>query len=451
MKKILSVLLIVVLAAGLLVACGGSQAPSQTQSPGATNAPETKSPDQGSSEKVTLTIAIWGDENRKKTFEELFTGFEQKYNCDVVVNLVAYQDYATKLATQLTAGNAPDVVWLADGMERQFLESGNLVDISSYVKNDPDYNYADFYETAMSAITDGDKVFGIPFSFGPRVVYVNKTLFEKAGVKLPSEYLAEGKWTYETMYELARKLTDKSKGQYGLKLWDTSSATNYVYAFYDLVLAYGADYFNKDTTDFTLNTPEGIKAVQAVYDVIYKDQSHLKPGDATEFTAGTIAMARSTFSYAKTIKGQNVDFEWEVVPVPTGPDADAPVITGFAYYSVTTNSKNPQLAAELVKYMTTIDMMKTMVNTFVAPRASLLNSDEFLQQEGGKPTKEEILRSFVAPIEERGLRPYPAHKNFTKIQDQITMDFDNYFAGVYSSAEEMVKAMEQAVRALLNQ
>ena len=79
MKKILSVLLIVVLAAGLLVACGGSQAPSQTQSPGATNAPETKSPDQGSSEKVTLTIAIWGDENRKKTFEELFIGFEQKY------------------------------------------------------------------------------------------------------------------------------------------------------------------------------------------------------------------------------------------------------------------------------------------------------------------------------------------------------------------------------------
>jgi hypothetical protein len=36
--------------------------------------------------------------------------------------------------------------------------------------------------------------------------------------------------------------------------------------------------------------------------------------------------------------------------------------------------------------MTTTDMMKTMVNTFVAPRASLLNSEEFLQQEGGKPT-----------------------------------------------------------------
>jgi multiple sugar transport system substrate-binding protein len=261
----------------------------------------------------------------------------------------------------------------------------------------------------------------------------------------------EGNWTYEVMYELARQMTDKSKGHYGLKLWDTSSATNYVYAFYDLVLSYGADYFDMYTTEFTLNTPEGIAAVQAVYDVIYKDQSHLKPGDATEFTAGTIAMARSTFSYAKTITGQNVDFEWYMVPVPQGPDADAPVITGFAYYCVTTNSKNPELAAELVKYMTTTDMMKAMVNTFVAPRASLLNSEEFLQQKDGKPTKEEILISFVNPIEERGLRPYPAHKNFTKIQDQITIEFENYFAGVYSTAEETVKAMEQAVNALLNQ
>jgi len=446
MKRILSVLLIIVMAAGLLSACGGSQAPSQTQSPSA-----GESPKPGYSEKPTITIAIWGDENRKKTFEELFVEFEEKNNCDVVVNLVAYQDYATKLAMQLQAGNAPDVVWLADGMEKQFLESGNLVDISSYVKSDAEFNYADFYETAMAAITDGDKVYGIPFSFGPRVVYVNKTMFDKAGVKQPSEYVKEGNWTYDVMYDLARQITDISKGQYGLKMWDTSSATNYVYAFYDLVLAYGADYFNQDTTDFTLNTPEGIKAVQAVYDVIYKDQSHLKPGDATEFTAGTIAMARSTFSYAKTIKGQNVDFEWYMVPVPTGPDADAPVITGFAYYSVTTNSKNPELAAQLVKYMTSINMMKKMVNTFVAPRASLLNSDEFLQQEGGKPTKDEILVSFVKPIEERGLRPYPAHKNFTKIQDQITIEFDNYFAGVYKSAEETVKAMEQAVRALLNQ
>jgi|CZCB01.1.fsa_nt_gi multiple sugar transport system substrate-binding protein len=446
MKRILSVLLIIVMAVSLLSACGGTQAPAQPEGPGASVAPQT-----GSSGKPTITIAIWGDENRKKTFEELFAAFEEANNCDVVVNLVAYQDYATKLATQLAAGNAPDVVWLADGMEAQFLQSGNLVDISSYVKNDSDYNYPDLYESAMAAITDGDAVYGIPFSFGPRVIYVNKTLFDKAGVKSPSEYVAEGKWTYEAMYDLARQMTDISRGQYGLKLWDTSSATNYVYAFYDLVLAYGADYFNQDTTDFTLNTPEGIAAVQAVYDVIYKDQSHLKPGDATEFTAGTIAMARSTFSYAKTIKGSNVDFEWEVVPVPKGPAANAPVVTGFAYYCVTTNSKNPQLAAELVKYMTTTDMMKTMVNTFVAPRASLLNSEEFLQQEGGKPTKDEILSSFVHVIEERGLRSYPAHKNFSKIQDQITMDFDNYFAGVYSSAEETVKAMEQAVRALLNQ
>ena len=50
-----------------------------------------------------------------------------------------------------------------------------------------------------------------------------------------------------------------------------------------------------------------------------------------------------------------------------------------------------------------------------------------------------------------GLKILSCTQELLKIQDQITMDFDNYFAGVYSSAEETVKAMEQAVRALLNQ
>ena len=323
MKRILSVLLIIVMAASLLSACGGTQAPTQPEGPGASVAPQT-----GSSGKPTISIAIWGDENRKKTFEELFVAFEEANNCDVVVNLVAYQDYATKLATQLAAGNAPDVVCLADGMEAQFCRAATwwtyplmsrvmLTTIIRTYTSQPWQHYRRRCRLRYSIL------------LGPRVIYVNKTLFDKAGVKSPSEYVAEGNWTYETMYDLARQMTDISKGQYGLKLWDTSSATNYVYAFYDLVLAYGADYFNQDTTDFTLNTPEGIAAVQAVYDAIYKDQSHLKPGDATEFTAGTIAMARSTFSYAKTIKGSNVDFEWEVVPVPKGPAANAPVVTGL--------------------------------------------------------------------------------------------------------------------------
>jgi len=418
MKKLVSLLVISLLLFSLCVACTPAEAPEAKEE--ATK----ESAESKSAEPVELTIAIWGNEDRQATFEELFTAFEEQNNCSVTVNLVAYADYATKLATQLAAGNAPDVVWLADGMEAQFMQSGNLLDIASYVVDDADYAFED-------------------------LIYCNNTLFKEAGVKTPAEYVAEGNWTYETMYDLASQMTDLDNGKYGLKLWDTSSVSNYVYAFYDLILAYGADYFNTDTSKFTLNTPEGIAAIQAIHDLIYKDESHLKPGDATEFTAGTIAMARSTFSYAKTIKGADLDFEWEMVSEPKGPDADASVITGFAYYSANADSDNPELAAEMIKFMTNAEMMTSVVGTFVAPRGSVLNSTEFLQQADGIPTEENILEAFVGVIEERGLRSYPAHKNFSLVQDQVTMDFDNWFAGIYKSAEETVAAMETNVNALL--
>ena len=89
---------------------------------------------------------------------------------------------------------------------------------------------------------------------------------------------------------------------------------------------------------------------------------------------------------------------------------NAPVITGFAYYCVTTNSRIPSCRACEVHDHHRHD--EDHGYTFVAPLASLLNSEEF-PWEGGKPTKDEILSSFVHVIEEQG-RSYPAHKNFLR-------------------------------------
>lgn len=396
-----------------------------------------------------IVMAIWGNEDRQAYFQELLAPFEAANNCKVTVNLVAYVDYAAKLAVQLAAGNAPDVVWLGDGMEAQFLQSDNLLDISPYVRDDAEYDLGDFYDSAMAAICDGDAVYGIPFSFGPRMIFYNKTIFEEAGVKTPSEYIEEGNWTYDVLYDLAVATTNKTNGITGMKIWDTASTSNYIFAFYDVILAYGADYFNTNTSEFTLNVPEGVAAVQYLYDLMYKDEAHLKPGDGTEFTAGTIAMCRGTFSYAKTIIGADVDFDWVMVSPPTGPAPDASVITGFAYYAATSDSKHPDLAAKVLKHMTSKETMTALISTFVPPRASQVNSDEFLHQESGRPAEVEIQQAFVDVIEERGLRPYPAHVNFSLVQEQVTQDFEKLFAGSYSSVAQAVAAMSDNVNALL--
>ena len=134
---------------------------------------------------------------------------------------------------------------------------------------------------------------------------------------------------------------------------------------YDIVLANGADYFNAEMTEFTLNTEGGIESMQEFYDALFVDESHIKPGDQTQFETGKIAMARDTFSYAANLRGK-VDFEWDIIGAPSGPAADAKVTSGFAGYHVV-KGENQDLATQLVMYLTSKEMMLELVSTFPSP------------------------------------------------------------------------------------
>ena len=116
--------------------------------------------------------------------------------------------------------------------------------------------------------------------------------------------------TLEEFYKSAKELTDPSKGIYGMKLQGATEPTAYTNSLYDIVLANDADYFNSEMTEFTLDSPGGIKSMQEFYDALFVDESHVKPGDQTQFETGKIALARDTFSYAANLRGGKVDFEW---------------------------------------------------------------------------------------------------------------------------------------------
>jgi ABC-type glycerol-3-phosphate transport system substrate-binding protein len=62
----------------------------------------------------------------------------------------------TKLATELIAGNVPDILALANLPFRQYAEKGLLVDLNEYFDDDPEIDKADYFENIMHAAqTDG--------------------------------------------------------------------------------------------------------------------------------------------------------------------------------------------------------------------------------------------------------------------------------------------------------
>ena len=67
------------------------------------------------------------------------------------------------------------------------------MDLGPAVRVDADYDFDDFFPSTLTLFERGDAVYGIPFAFGPRVIFYNKTLFEEKGLKTPTELYLEGK------------------------------------------------------------------------------------------------------------------------------------------------------------------------------------------------------------------------------------------------------------------
>ncbi|HHU37890.1 MAG TPA: extracellular solute-binding protein, partial [Propionibacterium sp.] len=93
---------------GLALAGCGSQAPQQSAAP----APGGGS---GSGEQVTLRFAWWGNDTRNRMTQEIIEAFEAE-NPDIKVQGEPgeFSGYWDKLATQVAASDAPDVIQMDD-------------------------------------------------------------------------------------------------------------------------------------------------------------------------------------------------------------------------------------------------------------------------------------------------------------------------------------------------
>ena len=452
-KKMMTLFLVFAMLLTMLAGCGGKTEESSnagSAAPAESEAGETAQAD-ASGDKVQLTIAMWGDEARAEAYQKTLAPFCEANNCTVKIELVPIGDFFDKLASQLGAGTAPDVFWLADAKEATFIQGGWCANLKDTLTADASYNFDDFYTDAITSTDYGDGgVYGVPFSFGARAIFYNKTMFENAGLKTPDEYVAEGNWTYETMFDLASKISAADSTKVGLKLWCVGQATNGVQNFADILPAYGANLLNEDSTEFILDSPEGIKVTQMVYDSMYTNGGHAKPGDDVAFVSGNVGMARECYSYMKSMVEGNVDFEWGIVPQPYGSKgAEGKQYTGYAYWCANETSANKDLAVELVKFVTNPENQLAWCSTFMCPRTSVMESAEILNPGEGYPAAEDIKASFVDCVAERGLFSYRGTSDWNLLSNAVEQTYEMIWAGAYS-VEEGVAEMKTAVEPYLN-
>ena len=195
MKRILSLALSLAMVISL-AACGGTSGSSSTA---ASTAPSGTT-EGGDLSGQTVSMVIWGSDDRKSAYEELFADFTAETGINVEITLVELESIITKTSAQIAAGDSYDMVWMSEAMIPQMMNNGLLEDMSS-VRDDADYDYSDLSQS-LQANYEGPngEVYAISFTSSPRVWFYNKDLIAQTGLEDPLTLAQNGEWTYEKLF-----------------------------------------------------------------------------------------------------------------------------------------------------------------------------------------------------------------------------------------------------------
>lgn len=218
-------------------------------------------------------------------------------NVTVNYELVPNAGYGEKITTAIFAGNTPDVVkdlnWNPD-----WAREGLLEPIDAYLT---DFDREDFLPYALAkGLIDGQHYIW-PWNNSNNgmgsTMLLNTSLFEERGVELPA--LPDRSWTIDEFLAAAEQLTfdrdgDGTTDVYALTFAarDTENMLSWLYRF-------GARLMNDEGTEFTLNSPEGVRALQFIVDLIYEHGYAPTGGEALDVygTIDNLHQARAAMGY----------------------------------------------------------------------------------------------------------------------------------------------------------
>jgi ABC-type glycerol-3-phosphate transport system substrate-binding protein len=239
-----------------------------------------------------------------------------------------------------------------------FAERHALLPLDDLVASDK-FDLSVYFKTMVDAMSSNGKLYGLPWDFGPLMLFYNKTLFDKYNVPYPSS--DPSKWTWDAFLDAAKKLTHQSAGAGDTDTWGFFAPPELDRGMYGFILEGGGDLQDPSMRKATLNTPQVVKAMQFYDDLINK--YHVAPpltdtrnANATgeQWPTGNYAMMQEGTwmiqEFARTAKS----FNWDIALLPAGPDGSQSFVAGSGY-SITAKTKHKKEAWEALKAMAGTD------------------------------------------------------------------------------------------------
>ena len=299
---------------------------------------------------VSILWGFWGSPEEAVSHQQVADAFMKEHpEIKVETWNQPYSDYFTKIQALWAAGDPqtiPDVAFLWP--PPKYAAEGVLENLDPYIQKSG-YDLNDYWPGLLESAKYKGSVYGLPRDIEADVLYYNKALLDKAGVKYPDE-----NWTWDDLLAAAQKLTVKDANgnvtQYALAMENGNK--------YDILLNQNGgaildDYRNPSKC--MLSDPKSVQAVSFFADLLAKGYAMKDAdlgqagGDQGAFQSGQAAMIIQNTSRVSAFNKANLNYDVAVIPIPKGGKRYNPA--GGAAWVMSAKSDNKDAAWTFLSWL----------------------------------------------------------------------------------------------------
>jgi len=410
-------------------------------------------PSSAQDDEINIRFVWYNDGTEGDVMRELLDEFEaQNPGITVTMDVLPYATVRDNLRVQVESGEAPDMARITDfaGM------AGFYLDLSDYL-SDPALMEDNFNPAVLNAFrvdAEDEGLYGFPDQLSVTAPYINRTLFEQAGVDVPSDVMEEPTW--EDWFTALDEVAELTGTPF------TFAIDNKGHRFAAPAMIQGTEFFDEDGM-FSLNdeNDEGYRDFAVTLNELI--ESGKSPAEIW-LGGGQFASADEYFSNVQTVmyysgswqisKFADVigdSFEWEVAPNPYGPGGTS-AMAGGAGIVAYDQTEHPEEVAMVMEYL-----LQPEVYSQYSAEALLIPAHEAVIEAGVEfATEDEAIASalsaFAAEVPKMqdqalAINPHPLAFAY---YDASNTRLAQYFAGELTLDEAMERLQQDLDEAAAN-
>lgn len=320
---------------------------------------------------TTVKFFGWGKAPEQRNFQKMINAFmEDNPDVKVAYECVDPSNYDTALQNRIKS--LPDVFYMPDYSFNKWVNTGRLMDISSYISEEERSKIwpvaIDMYQYDLDTQTlgKGPALYGLSKDLGPYTIVYNKTLIEKIYQEKGQEPRFPDKTNPMTWAEFMEYLEElKYVNESNERIWGIGS-----YEIMHAVYSNNADFWTDDVKTSRIGEKNFADAIQFISNLtrngLAPSYVDMKASNAyTKFINQTCLM---TFMGPWDLAAfwEETNFEFDIMPTPVGTAEGAMSTSWIGSVAISCRNftakekKKEEAAVRLAKYLTIGERCSTL-------------------------------------------------------------------------------------------